>query len=190
MYTLILQSTINTQTGGKKRVSMGQKKRKHGWSKGNATESILDDNSYSDEDNDYLVYFIAIYVNDYLFLFSPEQIKKNMAGHSFVLVPIALRTDRLTEISMRLSLASLLHSLWAFSLCALHKLYLVDWVQRYELTHIIGHQLPFYIIHLAASDVTDFFLLLISAYFYYDHLFNRASHFPSLHFIRILIFLI
>lgn len=38
--------------------------------------STLDDNNDNDEDNDYLVYFIAIYVNDYLFLFSPQQIKQ------------------------------------------------------------------------------------------------------------------
>lgn len=36
----------------------------------------LDDNSDNDKDNDYLVYFIAIYVNDYLFLFSPQQTKQ------------------------------------------------------------------------------------------------------------------
>lgn len=38
--------------------------------------STHDGNNDNDKDNDYLVYFIAIYVNDYLFLFSPQQINK------------------------------------------------------------------------------------------------------------------
>lgn len=58
-----------------------KRKRKHRWPNVKAL-STLDENTANGKDNDYLVSFIAIYVNDYLFLFYFPSANKNI----FVLV--------------------------------------------------------------------------------------------------------